>query len=148
MRLALRLRPLRQLPFVYGHMSKRGVPEELIHRWLEPLGRADIRRDLRSYLRRTRGGRRDLLAATDALPTFTRPVLIAWDTEGPMMPFAHARRFAELLPDSRLVEIPDAYTLIPIDQPGRLASELRAFIRSGARSPDPLAASTAPGSRG
>jgi pimeloyl-ACP methyl ester carboxylesterase len=117
MRLALRLRPLRQLPLVYGHMSKRGVPEELIQRWLEPLGRADIRRDLRKYLRRTRGGRRDLLAATAALPAFTEPVLIAWDTDSPMMPIAHAHRFAELFPRSRLVEIPDAYTLIPIDQP-------------------------------
>lgn len=148
MRLALRVRPVRQLPLVYGHMSKRGVPDELIHRWLEPLARADIRRDLRKYLRRTRSGSRDLLAATDSLPTFTRPVLIAWDAEGPMMPIAHARRFAELFPDSRLVEIPDSYTLIPIDQPRLLASELRAFIHSGARSPDPLAASNAPGSRG
>jgi pimeloyl-ACP methyl ester carboxylesterase len=145
MRLALRLRPLRQLPLVYGHMSKRGVPDQLIHRWLEPLGIADIRRDLRKYLRQTRGSRHDLLAATEALPTFERPVLIAWDTEGPMMPIAHARRFAELFPNSRLVEIPDAYTLIPIDQPGLLASELCAFIRSGGRSPDPLAASSAPG---
>jgi hypothetical protein len=34
-----------------------------------------------------------------------------------MMPIAHAHRFAELFPRSRLVEIPDAYTLIPIDQP-------------------------------
>lgn len=148
MRLALRARPLRQLPLVYGHMSKRGVPDALMRRWLEPLGRADIRRDLRKYLRRTRGGRRALLAATDALPMFTRPVLIAWDTEGPMMPIAHARRFAQLFPDSRLVEIPDAYTLIPIDQPGLLASELRAFISSGGRSPDQLAAPNAPGSRG
>jgi pimeloyl-ACP methyl ester carboxylesterase len=129
-------------------MSERGVPEELIHRWLEPLGRADIRRDLRKYLRRTRSGRRDLLAATDWLPKFTRPVLIAWDVEGPMMPIAHARRFAELFPDGRLVEIPNSYTLIPIDQPDLLASELRAFIRSGVRSHDPLAFSSPPGSRG
>ncbi len=65
-----------------------------------------------------------------------------------MMPIEHARRFAALFPDSRVVEIPDAYTLIPIDQPKLLADELRKFIRSAARSPGRPAASTAPGSRG
>lgn len=129
MRLGLLVRALRRLPFVFGQMSKRGVPEELIRRWLEPLARPEIQRDLRKYVRDTRRGRRAMLAATDALPTFTRPVLIAWDTEGRMMPIEHARWFAALFPDSRLVEIPDSYTLVPIDQPTLLASEVREFIR-------------------
>jgi pimeloyl-ACP methyl ester carboxylesterase len=129
MRLGLLARPVRELPFVFGQMSKRGVPEELIRQWLEPLARSEIQNDLRKYVRDTRRGRQDMLKATDALPAFTRPVLIAWDTEGRMMPIEHARRFAALFPDSRLVEIPDAYTLIPIDQPRLLASELRNFIR-------------------
>ncbi|HEX7059277.1 MAG TPA: alpha/beta fold hydrolase [Solirubrobacterales bacterium] len=43
------LRPWsRRLPFIYGQMSKRGVPDELMREWLEPLHRAEIRRDLRS----------------------------------------------------------------------------------------------------
>ena len=36
-------------------------------------------------------------------------------------------RFAALFPDSRLVEIPDSYTLVPIDQPQALAAALREF---------------------
>jgi pimeloyl-ACP methyl ester carboxylesterase len=129
MRLALLARPVRRLPFVFGQMSKRGVPDEPMRRWLEPLARPEIRHDLRKYVRDTRRGRRDMLAATEALPTFTRPVLIVWDSEGRMMPTEHGRRFAELFPDSHLVEVPDSYTLIPIDQPGVLVSELRRFIR-------------------
>lgn len=44
------------------------------------------------------------------------------------MPPDHGRGIAELLPKSRLVEIPDSYTLIPLDQPSRLALLIRQFI--------------------
>jgi pimeloyl-ACP methyl ester carboxylesterase len=44
------------------------------------------------------------------------------------MPPEHGRRLAELLPDARLVEIHDSYTLVPEDQPAQLAAELRAFV--------------------
>lgn len=44
------------------------------------------------------------------------------------MPPAHARRLNELLPDSRLVPIPDAYTLLTLDQPAAVATELATFM--------------------
>jgi hypothetical protein len=44
-------------------------------------------------------------------------------------PVEHGRRLAGLLPDARLVEVADSYTLIPLDQPTTLARELRGFIR-------------------
>src|ERR1700683_2868817 len=34
MRMTLAARPLRRLPFVYGQMSRQGVPEELMQSWL------------------------------------------------------------------------------------------------------------------
>ena len=40
-----------------------------------------------------------------------------------------ARLAAELLPDARLVEIEDSYTLVPEDQPVRLAGAIREFVR-------------------
>jgi len=43
------------------------------------------------------------------------------------MPPEHGRRLAELLPDGRLLEIPDSSTLIPLDQPARLAHAIREF---------------------
>jgi len=118
---------LRRLPMVYGQMSKRGVPDELMRSWLEPLARAEIRRDLRKYVGDVRRGRRDLRAATPALRSFERPVLVAWDAEGKMMPAAEGRRLAAAFPDARYVELPDCFTLIPIDQPRALAAEIRAF---------------------
>jgi pimeloyl-ACP methyl ester carboxylesterase len=68
---------------------------------LRPLRRRQIRRDFRKYAGDTRRGRRDLSAATEALPSFERPVLIVWAAEDRIMPPAHGGRLAELLPDSR-----------------------------------------------
>jgi hypothetical protein len=54
---------LRRLPFVFGRMSKRGVPEELMRSWLKPLSRPDLRK----YVSVARSGRRYMLGATPAL---------------------------------------------------------------------------------
>jgi pimeloyl-ACP methyl ester carboxylesterase len=130
-RRALLSRRLRQLPMFFGAMSKRGVPDEIMRAWLQPLARREIRRDYRKYAGDTRRGRRDLLAATGALPAFDRPVLVAWATEDRLMPLDHAERLAHAFPDSHLVEIPDSYTLVPEDQPAVLAAHLRQFIAAG-----------------
>ncbi len=122
------LRPwLRQLPFVYGQMSKRGIPDQLMREWLEPLRRLEIRRDLRRYVNDVSRGKRDIRAATTALRFFERPVLVVWDSEGKMMPNGEGRRLAESFPNSLYVELPDCYTLIPLDQPAALAREIRDF---------------------
>jgi hypothetical protein len=34
-----------------------------------------------------------------------------------------------MLPQGRLVEIADSYTLVPLDQPGELAHAIRGFVR-------------------
>lgn len=128
MRTALRLRPLRKLPLVFGRMSKRGVPDDVMKDWLRPMKRAEIRRDLAKYAGAAMKGRMDLLAATSALPSFERPVLVAWASEDRIMPPEHGRRLATLFPNSRLVEISDSYTLVPEDQPALLASHLREFL--------------------
>jgi pimeloyl-ACP methyl ester carboxylesterase len=124
----LRFRLLRELPIALGWMSKRGIPDEVVQEWLRPLSQREIRRDLRKYAGDTKRGKRDLLAATEALPSFDRPVLIAWASEDRLMPPEHGRRLAELFPNSQLVEIADSYTLIPEDQPALLAAHLRRFI--------------------
>jgi pimeloyl-ACP methyl ester carboxylesterase len=92
--------------------------------------------DLRKYAGAAMKGRHDLLAATPALESFDRPVLVVWDLEGPMMPNEHGRRLAETFPVSRLVELPDCYTLIPLDQPAELAACMREWLRSTGASSD------------
>ena len=127
MRRTLLSRRLRRLPMTFGSMSKRGVPDDVMQAWLRPLVDRDIRRDFKKYVGDTKRGKRDLLAASDALKTFDRPVLIVWATEDRLMPPEHGRRLAAAFPNSRLVEVADSYTLIPEDQPVVLAEALRAF---------------------
>ena len=119
---------LRRLPVVYGQMSKRGIPDELMRSWLEPLARPEIQRDLRKYAGDAMRGKRAIRAASAALGSFRRPVLVVWDSEGKMMPTAQGRELAAAFPDSRFVELPDCYTLIPLDQPAALAREIGDFV--------------------
>jgi pimeloyl-ACP methyl ester carboxylesterase len=128
MRQTLLIPWLRRLPPVYGQMSKRGVPDELMREWLEPLRRPEIRRDVRKYIGDVGRGRRDMKAATAALASFDRPVLVAWDSEGSMMPNDEGRKLAADFADAHFVEIADSYTLIPIDQPLELAAAIREFV--------------------
>src|SRR5215211_44793 len=100
--------------------------------WMETLRKREIRRDLRRYAGDAMRGKHDLARATAFLGSFDRPVLAVWDEEGKMMPNEAGRALAASFPNSRYVELPDCYTLIPEDQPEALAREIRRFAsRSG-----------------
>jgi pimeloyl-ACP methyl ester carboxylesterase len=121
---------LRRLPVTYGSLSKQPVPREVMDRWFGPASaQRAVRRDVAKYIRSSAQGRRDLLAAAEALRGFPGPALVAWASENRMMPRAHGRRLAELLPQGQLVEIPNSYTLIPEDQPAQLVAQMLEFLR-------------------
>jgi pimeloyl-ACP methyl ester carboxylesterase len=125
---ALLLQPrLRRLPFVFGQMTKYGVPDGVMRDWMEPLRKKEIRRDLRRYAGDAMRGKHDLARATASLASFEKPVLVVWDEEGKMMPNDAGRALAASFPNSRFVELPDCFTLIPEDQPEPLAREIRQF---------------------
>ncbi len=127
--LPFRFNRLRRLPMTFGSMTKRPVPRAVLDRWFAPaLERPEIRRDLRKYVLSSAEGRRDLLAASDGLRSFDRPALVAWASEDRLMPREHGRRLAGLLPQGKLVEIEDSRTLIPEDQPARLARHMRDLL--------------------
>jgi pimeloyl-ACP methyl ester carboxylesterase len=127
--LPFRFDRLRRLPMTYGPLSKRPVPREVMDRWFGPVAELpEIRRDLKKYVVSSAQGRRELLAAADALARFDRPALVAWAAEDRLMPREHGARLAQLLPQGQLVEIADSYTLIPEDQPGALAGHLRQLM--------------------
>jgi pimeloyl-ACP methyl ester carboxylesterase len=125
----MRLRALRRLPVAFGWLTKRGDAVTL--RWLRPiLTRQQIRRDAVRALRAIAADTRLLLAAAERLPAFTGPALVVWASEDRVMPPAHGPRLADLLPAGRLAEIADSYTLIPLDQPARLAEVIGEFARA------------------
>jgi pimeloyl-ACP methyl ester carboxylesterase len=119
---------------VAAALVKHPVPDEMLRDWFEPFIRdREVRQDLRSYcLSVPLDSGRNWSAV---LARFDKPALVVWAPEDQMMPPEHGRRLADLLPDGRLVEIPDSYTVIPLDQPRRLAGALSAFLRSTADRP-------------
>jgi pimeloyl-ACP methyl ester carboxylesterase len=126
---AMRLRPLRRLPISFGWMAKRPLPDELMDRWLRSLqAQRGVRRDLRKYASSAR--RRQMLEVCQRLRSFDRPALVVWTPEDRVQRPEHGRRLADLLPDARLVEIPDSYTLIMRDQPEAFARAVREFVRA------------------
>jgi len=125
----MRLRPVRRLPIAFGWLTKRG--DAATARWMKPvLQQREIRRDTVRVLRAAAAERHLMLDAAERLPAYDRPALVVWASEDRVMPPDHGHRLAELLPQGRLVEIPDSYTLIPLDQPARLAQIIRDFTLS------------------
>lgn len=123
------LRAFRRSPLGFGWMAKRPIPHAQSDQWLEPLlTRKEIRADLHKYVSHL--DRSILTRAAEALREFDRPALVVWATEDRVMPLEHGRRLAAMLPQGRLVEIADSYTLIPHDQPVALAREISAFMRA------------------
>jgi len=122
----LRLRPVRRLPMAFGWLTRRG--DAVTARWMKPvLQQAGIRRDTVRVLRAIAAAPRLLIDAAARLPDFDRPALIVWAHEDRVMPLEHGKRLAGLLPQGQLAEVADSYTLIPLDQPARLAQLIRDF---------------------
>lgn len=122
----MRLRAVRRLPVAFGWLTKRG--DASTARWMTPVTtQPEIRRDAVRMLRAAGADTNLLLQAAERLPSFDRPALVVWASEDRVMPPAHGRRLADLLPRGRLVEVADNYTLVPLDQPARLAQLVREF---------------------
>jgi pimeloyl-ACP methyl ester carboxylesterase len=126
----MRLRAVRRLPIAFGWLTKRG--DAATAGWIRPiLTRPEIRRDTVRMLRAAGADTGLLLRAAVAFPGFDRPAQVVWASEDRVMPPEHGHRLAGLLPQSKLVEVDDSYTLIPLDRPDRLAELIRDFSRAG-----------------
>jgi pimeloyl-ACP methyl ester carboxylesterase len=128
----MRMRPLRRLPLAFGWLTLRG--DAVTRRWLTPLlTQQAIRRDTVRVLRSIAADRALLVHAAERLAGFDRPALVVWASADRVMPLEHGRRLAQLLPQARLIEVSDSYTLIPLDQPAELAAAVRQFANVAAR---------------
>lgn len=126
----LRLPWLRRSPLLFGQMAKKPLPDELARGWTESaLSSRDVRRDLAAY-GRTRFDKAQLVSQTEALSKFQGPALVIWASENKVMPMEHARRLVELMPQAQLHIIDDAYVLVTLDQPQRVAQLIGAFLEN------------------
>jgi pimeloyl-ACP methyl ester carboxylesterase len=125
----LRVPFLRRLPMTFGWMAKRPIPNATMKSWITGIRRdRGVRRDVAKYVRTS--DYNGLEEAAVALAHFDRPTLVLWASEDKVMPPEHGRRLAEIIPNARYAEIDDAYVLLPLDQPERVADHLTAFANS------------------
>ncbi|OBB83792.1 alpha/beta fold hydrolase [Mycolicibacterium peregrinum] len=123
----MRIEWLRRQPILWGEMAKKPIPQHLFEGWTEAaLADRRIRRDLISYCR-SRFDKAELIRATNSLADFTGPSLVLW-SDNTVMPPAHGRQLADLLPDGQLRQIADARVLIMLDQPEQTAEEIGRFL--------------------
>ena len=126
---AMRWPAVRRSPLGMGWMAKRPLPDALLNSWFLPLQtEPGVRRDLARYARGAR--RRQMLEVCARLPEFGRPVLVIWTPEDRVQRPEHGRRLVSILPNARLVEITDSYTLIMRDRPEAFAGAIREFMRA------------------
>jgi pimeloyl-ACP methyl ester carboxylesterase len=110
--------------------AKREIPPELIRSWMEPgLNDPGVKRDLKKV---TAGmNKRYTLEAAEGLRSSNIPLLLAWAPGDRVFPIKFAERLAREVPGARIVEIPDAGTFVPLDQPGRVADAIATFVEAG-----------------
>jgi pimeloyl-ACP methyl ester carboxylesterase len=109
--------------------AKKPIPAALVRSWMEPgLNDPAVRRDLRKV---TVGmNKRYTLEAAEKLRASELPILLTWAPGDRFFPIKFAERLAGEVPNARIVEIADAGTFVPFDQPERVADEIAAFIEA------------------
>lgn len=115
----------RRSPVGYGLLS-HGDVDALAAEWVKPVfADAGVMEDLR---RLTLGLRSEVLvAAARELPSFDRPVLLAWALDDKLFPLRDAERLAAVFPDARLETIPGSRAFSMVDAPDRLAALIGDF---------------------
>ena len=110
----------------YKPFARTPIPAGLVASWVEPVRRdRGVRRDARKV---TIGmNKRYTLEALEKLKGSELPILLAWTPEDRVFPFEYGQRLAAET-GARLVEIPDAGTFVPFDQPRRVAEEIASFL--------------------
>jgi pimeloyl-ACP methyl ester carboxylesterase len=122
-------------PFRIGAVARRAfapfarthIPDELIASWMHPAtSDADVMRDLKKV---TIGmNKRYTLEAAQKLRESELPILLTWAPGDRYFPLRYAERLANEAGNARIVQIPDAKTFVPLDQPQRLAEEIAGFV--------------------
>lgn len=106
--------------------AKTKIPDDLVASWMQPATKdSGVMRDAKKV---TAGmNKRHTLAAAAKLRTSNLPIRLLWAPGDKFFPIKYAERLAGEVPNAEIVEIPDAKTFVPLDQPRRVADEIAGF---------------------
>jgi pimeloyl-ACP methyl ester carboxylesterase len=109
--------------------ARTEIPADLIASWMAPgLSDPGVKHDAKKV---TAGmNKRYTLEAAEKLRSSELPVLLTWAPGDRFFPISYAERLAKETPNARIVEIAEAKTFVPLDQPQRLAEEIGTFVEA------------------
>ena len=107
--------------------AKTPIPPDLVASWMNPgLHDPGVKHDAKKV---TAGmNKRYTLEAAEKLRGSELPILLAWAPGDRFFPIKYAQRLVSEGGNARIVEIPNAATFVPLDQPQRLAEEIASFV--------------------
>lgn len=124
-------------PFRIGAVARRAfapfartkIPDELIASWMRPATKdSAVMRDAKKV---TAGmNKRYTLAAAEKLRGSDLPIRLLWAPGDKYFPLSYAERLASEAGNAEIVQIPNAKTFVPLDQPQRVADEIANFIET------------------
>lgn len=113
----------------FAPFAKTKIPNDLIASWMKP-AKTD-RAVLRDAGKVTAGmNKRYTLAAAEKLRSSQLPIRLIWAPGDRVFPISYAERLAGDSGNAEIVQIQDARTFVPLDQPGRVAEEIAEFAGS------------------
>jgi pimeloyl-ACP methyl ester carboxylesterase len=124
---SMRLKVNRRSPLSYGALTVQPIDDAILRAWTEPQIRsAGVRRDSKRFFSSV--DKRYTLRAATKLRDLGIPALIVWGDADRFFTIEDGRRLAELIPDSRIVEIPGGKTFLPLDDPQGVAAAIGSFV--------------------
>ncbi len=126
----MRPRALRHSMLGYGGLVGKALDPELSARWIAPsLRDAGVRHDAAKFLRAVKPA--ELLDVSTRLGAFGKPVRLVWGNADRFFKLADGKRLRAAFGDNAdLVEVAGGRTFLPLDEPDRVADEIRTMSYS------------------
>jgi pimeloyl-ACP methyl ester carboxylesterase len=111
----------------FAPFARTKIPPDLIASWMRPSTTdSAVMRDTKKF---TAGmNKRHTLAAAKKLSPSDLPLRLLWAPNDKFFPLKYAERLAAETGNAELVEIPNARTFVPLDQPKLIAEEIARFL--------------------
>jgi pimeloyl-ACP methyl ester carboxylesterase len=126
----MRPRVIRHSMLGFGGLVDKPLDAELTMRWITPsLKDAEVRRDTAKFLRKVKPA--ELLDVSTRLGGFGKPVRLVWGNADRFFKLADGHRLRDAFGDNaELVEVDGGRTFVPLDEPDRVADEIRTMSYS------------------
>ena len=111
----------------FAPFARTKISDALLASWMRPSTQdSGVMHDTKKV---TAGmNNRHTLAAAKKLQTSNIPLRLLWAPGDKFFPIKYAERLASEVPNSQLIQIENAKTFVPLDQPQRVADEIASFV--------------------